>query len=129
MKRDSSQFSLRAMMLVITVVAVLCCVFFTLPDRVGGLILLILGFLLLPATLAALVYGTGRTRAFALGASPPICIAFLWFAGLGGQSLFFLEFGRGNFDAKSFCVIGIFVVVVSGYVGQAVCWWCTRTKN
>ena len=64
------RFSLKTLMAATTVTAVLCAVFFALP---GWLALAIMGFFgafAPPAVLAAIVYGRGYGRAFAIG-----CIA------------------------------------------------------
>lgn len=127
--RSSSQFSIRAMMIATGVVAVLCCIFFTFPGWVSTLFLLIATLLFMPATLAALIYGTGQTRAFAVGASPAMFITMIWCTGLAGPGLPFYDFGRDGFQSKVFCALTIFVVVASGFVAQAVRWWCLRTAN
>ena len=122
------QFSIRTMMIVTAVIAVLCCIFFTLPIWVGGLFLLILVLLFMPAMLAALIYGSGSTRAFAVGASPPMCIVFLWFTftALSGGLRFVRRFDYS--EMRVLYALVILVVVVSGFVAQAVRWGCMPRK-
>ncbi len=127
--RSTNQFSLRALLIATAVVSVLCCIFFTLPSWVGGLFLLIAMLLFMPATLAALVYGRGRTRAFAVGAMPPMSIVFLTFTGLGGRLMPFYDFGPSDFELKIMFAIVTVVIAASGFIGQAVRWWCLRNVN
>lgn len=125
--RPKNQFSLRALMIATAIVAVLCCIFFTLPSWVSAFVLLIATLLFMPVTLAALIYGRGRTRAFAVGATPPMSIVFLWFTGFGGRFGRILDFGPSDdFDVKITFAIATFVIVASGFIGQAVRWWCLR---
>ena len=116
------------MMIAMAVVAVLCCVFLTLPGWVGALFLFIATIILMPATLAALIYGTGRTRAFAIGASPPMCIVFLLCTGVGGRGFPFFDFGD-DIETRISSIVVICVVVASGFVAQGVRWWCLRQAN
>ena len=127
--RSSSQFSIRALMIGTALVAVLCCIFFVVPDLVGSWFMLIATLLFMPAILAALVYGNGRTRAFAVGASPPMCILLLLFTGIAGRGLFVFGFGNGGSGLKTFFAVATLVVVASGFVAQAVRWWCLRRAN
>ena len=62
------QFSLKALLLVVAVVAVACTVLFALPPNAGRVVLLI-GVVALPGPLVvAYLRGSRRTRSFALGA-------------------------------------------------------------
>ncbi len=129
--RPPFQFSIRAVLIATAIVAVLCWIFFTLPAW-GGLMIMSFAVLLsMPATLAALIYGRGRTRAFAVGAMPPMCIVFLRLI-LGRGMWYNLPF-LGSLDddlgLKIFCSVVTVVVVSSGFVGQAVRAWCLRSVN
>ena len=126
---NSNQFSLKTMMIAMAIISVLCCIFFTLPEWVGGIFLLIVTLLAMPAALALLVYGSGKARAFALGTMPPMAVIFSYFAGFGGRyNMPF--FGSGSsFEVKVFFAIVMFVVVASGFIGQAVRWWCLPNEG
>ncbi len=129
--RSSSQFSVRALLIATAIVAMLCFIFFTLPAWVGGLLLFITILLSLPATLAALVYGTGRTRAFAVGASAPTCIIFITLTGLlaRGGPLLNLNFQSDDLGLTILCTIVISFVVASGFVAQIVRAWCLQRRD
>ena len=92
------------------------------------MLLLVATLLFMPATLAALIYGTGRTRAFAVGTLPPMCIVLFWFTERGGNPSFGFPLG-GGFEVKIFYALVIIVVVASGFVAQAVRWCCLRRAN
>lgn len=126
----SNQFSMQALMIATAVIAALCCLFFTLPGWLGAIVLLILILLSMPAMLAALIYGTGRMRAFALGTMPPITIIFFWLAGFGSGGLRFFASGfrgmDGEWGTRIVFAVLTFVIIASGFVAQAVRWWILR---
>ena len=124
---NSNQFSLKALMIAMAVISVLCCIFFTLPDWVGGIFLLIVLLLAMPAALALLIYGRGKSRAFAVGTMPPLVIIFSYFTGIGGRHMPLFDLGPGSsFEAKVLFSIVMIIIVASGFIGQAVRWWCLR---
>lgn len=125
----ANQFSIRALLIATAVIAGLCCIFLTLPAWVGRVFLLITMLLSMPTILAALIYGRGLTRAFAVGATPPLAIIFLWFSGIPDGVPFFEWTWIDEFEFKIFFVVLTFVVVGSGFVAQAVRWWCLRSAN
>jgi len=129
LERPAAQFSIRAMLLATAAMAALCCIFFVLPPQVGATVLLLAICLLMPATLAALVYGRGWLRAFAVGATPPLAIVFLWISGLGDHEPPLYGFGP-DFQSLTlyFVVLGV-IIVTSGLVGQTVYWWCSRQRR
>lgn len=63
------QFSLRTLMLVMLVVAVLCAVLFTFPGWLTGRVMATVTSLLPSLLVIAAVYGDGERRVFALGAA------------------------------------------------------------
>ena len=116
------------MLIATTVVALLCWIFLVLPAWVSGVLLLIVALLSMPAMLAALIYGHGKVRAFAIGTMPPMSIVFLWFTGAGRSLFGSIGFGpNSEWQAKILFVVATIVFVASGFVSQAVRWWCLRS--
>ena len=125
---NSGQFSIRAILIVTAIIAVLCCILFTLPIWLSAIFLIVASLLAMPAALCALIYGRGRVQAFATGTMPPLLIICMWFTGAAGFPLF--NIGPGDsLEFKILFSIVMFVVVASGFVGQAVRWWCVKGKG
>ncbi|MDP6556227.1 MAG: hypothetical protein QGG71_16280 [Pirellulaceae bacterium] len=61
------RFSLKTMLTTISVAAVFCCIFFTLPSIVAIPLLGLIWMLAPPALIAGIVYGRGYGRAFSIG--------------------------------------------------------------
>lgn len=81
------QFSLRTVLLVVTVVAILCAVLFGLPDEIGGPVAFLMTLLTPTALLVAAIAGRGNMRAFSAAALVPAA----WLALMYCQNLDFLE--------------------------------------
>ena len=61
-------------------------------------------------------------------AMPPLAIilsSFILFIGIGVRHVPWFDFG----PAKVFFAIVMFVVVASGFIGQAVRWWCLKKDD
>lgn len=62
------QFSLKTLMAVVAAVAVVCGVFFGIPDIACFIVSAVVILLIPPALIAGIVYGRGSGRAFSIGA-------------------------------------------------------------
>ena len=124
--RAPRQFSIWVMMNAMFVVAILCCVFFALPTLMSVLVLSITTLLVMPVIVALLGYGSGRARAFAVGASPPLGILFFSITGLVGRDVFVYNMGGDGLQAKITFAVTLFVITASGFLGQAVRAKCLR---
>ena len=125
---SNNQFSLKTLMISVGIICVLCGIFFTAPEWVAGIFLAIVMFLAMPIFLALLVYGRDEARAFALGTMPPLAVLFTGFLQIGGRFDSLVQSGN-SLDDKIFFAVAVSVVFVSGFIGQAVRWWCLEQKQ
>lgn len=64
------RFSLKALLLIVGIVALYCCLLTSLPDAVSYVAITVIQGLLLPPTVAGMVYGRANLRAFCIGCFP-----------------------------------------------------------
>jgi hypothetical protein len=133
------QFTIRTLLAVILAVAVLCCVFFTLPNWLSLIVLAVLSFAVFPAALVSgVIYGRAFGRAFSIGALTPLAcfaISMLGYATLGLLSVVGdLVDNVGNVDNSELLVpikisVGILwaAAATAGFASVAVRWLCLRS--
>jgi len=127
------RFSLKTMLTAISVAAVFCCIFFTLPALVAIVLLGLIWMLAPPALIAGIVYGRAYGRAFSIG-----CVAtggvlpILWlystmmFAGVF-TDLSSLVIDKDTAIYIKLCFGATFVLMgMSGLTGMIVRWLSLR---
>ena len=114
------QFSLRTLMIVVTVASLLCFALLTIG---GPLIAIVIGGLYLlsfSATISFIVYGAGNVRAFAIGCLPPLC-------------LYWIVLGLGARLNTLFEVVGMLIILgltlISGFVSTWSRTFCLRQAD
>lgn len=128
------QFRLRTLFIVTTSVALLAWILFVPPEWVGLLVLNV-GYVLLPtATVAGIIYHHGYRRAFFVGMATWLTIAWL---------IVFLEHGIegflpaflwrsspwDQFEIKLILLIVLALAVASGFVSVAMRWWALSAQG
>jgi len=129
------RFSLKTLLTTISVAAVLCCIFFTLPAIAAFAVLGLVWLLAPPALIAGIVYGRGYGRAFSIGCvSTGGFMPIIWlyssmmFAGVftdlssldfDGETAIRIKLGAG----ATFALIGF-----SGLTSMVVRWFSLRMQ-
>jgi hypothetical protein len=75
------QFTIRSMLILTAVVAVLCSVFFAMPDWAGEMVIVFLACLVPSILVIVLTDGNRNQRAFGIGALFPSGFSLLWVFG------------------------------------------------
>lgn len=119
------QFSLRALMLAIGALGVLFA-FATLPDIVVNYVVLCLSFVMAPAIVVGLVFGSDRLRAFCIGAFMPSFMLAVSCGGAIAHTAFFNRTGNlfAAFDwmaRHSFLKVQFLIIFAVAAVLGAVC--------
>ena len=124
--RSSMQFSLRAILIVTAVSAVICFIIIS-PSWVAGMSLFGATVLAIPAALSLLVYGRGYKQAYGLGTLVPLSVVYMWFA--AGPRYIDPFFDFDDRETQIYYVICAFAAQVCGVVAVAVRWWCVRNAE
>ncbi|MBN2216262.1 MAG: hypothetical protein JW719_02685 [Pirellulales bacterium] len=119
-RRGRFQFSIRSMLILTAVVAVICSVLFAMP---GWLAWIILGFtfLTIPGVfISILTYGTPYQKTFAIGAMSPFAFLCLTY-----HVAFYGLFANGLEDSIARLLVGLLILAcaVSGFVTVLVRFW------
>ena len=129
------QFSIRSLLLLTTMVAVIVWVLFAPPHVVGALVMLAICIFLPPMVLAGILYLRDYWRAFFIGAAPwAVVLAF----GLGVLSIDMLEDGdwlelfvlsaNEAIQVKFYAGPPLAVILCSGLAAVAIRWWAVRKR-
>jgi len=129
------RFTLKTLFAVVSVAALICCVFFALPGWLSLTVLGLLAFLAPPVFIAGIVYGRGYGRAFCIGC---VCAGgglplIYEYAGMCGLEIVLVDFEATDNDRVLSMQIAFGVVSVliglSGLAAVGVRWLCLRQNR
>ena len=129
------QFSIRSLLFLTTMVAVVVWVLFAPPHVVGALVMLGICLLLPPVVVAGILYQCDYWRAFFIGAAP---WAVALYFGLIAFSFDELEHGqwlelfamssRDAIEVKLSAGPPLAIIACSGLIAVAIRWWALRRR-
>lgn len=118
------QFTTKPIFIVTAVVALLCALFFSLPDWLALVIMLVMTLIAIPINVGAVIYGRDGLRAFALGTLPMMLFGWMFAYELSGQV--FRMRGGPSSEEKLVFAIGAVMVLASGGLVWLTRWLCVR---
>src|SRR5688572_16510865 len=117
------RFSLLALLMATGAIAIVCGIFFALPDFVSVLVLFALAFSLFPSmAVSGIVYGQNHSRAFAVGCAASMAASLIPIYIMLGDF-----FGEAA-NAKIFFAIYYSTILLSGAGAVFVRWLCIRSN-
>lgn len=126
------RFSLISLLGITGLIAIVCCIFFALPDVVSLIVLVAITMSVIPAaSISGIVFGRGKTRAFWIGVLAssgwivPLIAFYSVLGGLGGG----LDEEEAIWFYKAFFAIIYATSAACGSIAMGVRWLCQRGTN
>ncbi len=129
------QFSIRSLLVVTTIVAVIVWVLFAPPHVVGAVVLVGVCLLLPPIVIGGILYQRDYWRAFFIGAAPWALVLLFGLAVLSIDALedgdwidLFLMNAQDSIEVKFYCAPPLAIILGSGLAAVAIRWWSLRKR-